>query len=505
MIPGQRGWRATFGATANVREPILGDPMPEMQTVKTQSTEAQLRAPFERLRAAYRRDPYPSFEQRIRWLDTITDITKRNADAIAEAVRADFGHRSTHDTKLAECFTLVELVKFIKANLAEWMKPERRSTNVAFLPARNEVRYQPLGVVGIIAPWNYPYQLALAPLAYALAAGNRALVKPSELTPATSALVHRLLRESFDPDLVDVVLGGADVAATFSSLPFDHILFTGSTRVGRMVMEAAARNLTPVTLELGGKSPAIIHPSFPESRAATKLVTGKLFNAGQTCIAPDYLLVQQDKVDETVRAFVEQVPKSYPKLAANPDYSAVINERHRQRLEALVDDAVKKGATKTEVNPARETFDGPEGKMAPVLLTNVDDSMQVMQEEIFGPVLPVVGYRTLHDAIEYVNDHPRPLALYYFDDDANRTDEILMRTVSGGVCVNDTLLHYAQTDLPFGGVGPSGLGAYHGVEGFETFSHRKGVFHQSRLSASGAVAPPYGKAADLFIKVMLGR
>ncbi len=479
--------------------------MPEMQTVKTQSTDAQVRAPFERLRAAYRRDPYPSFEQRIRWLDTLTEITKKHADEIAEAIRSDFGHRSMHDTKLAECFTLVELVKYIKANLADWMKPERRQTGVAFLPARNEVRYQPLGVVGIIAPWNYPYQLALAPLAYALAAGNRVLVKPSELTPATSALIHRILRESFDPDLVDVVLGGADVAATFASLPFDHILFTGSTRVGRIVMEAAARNLTPVTLELGGKSPAILHASYPESRAASKLVIGKLFNAGQTCIAPDYLLVQQSKVEDTVRAFLDQVPKSYATLASNPDYTAVINDKHRQRLMALVDDAVKKGATKIEVNPAKESFDGPEGKMAPVLLTNVDDSMAVMQEEIFGPVLPIVCYRTLHEAIEYVNDHPRPLALYYFDDDGSRTDEVLSRTVSGGACVNDTLMHYAQPDLPFGGVGPSGLGAYHGVEGFEAFSHRKAIFHQSRLSAAGVVAPPYGKAADLFIKVTLGR
>lgn len=479
--------------------------MPELKAVKTQPIDAQMQVSFERLRAAYRRDPSPSFEQRVRWLDTLADITKRRSGEIIEAVREDFGHRSTHETKLAECFTVIELVKYIKANLAEWMKPERRQTGVAFLPARNEVRYQPVGVVGVLSPWNYPYQLAVAPLAYALAAGNRALVKPSELAPRTAELVHRMLREAFDPDLLDVTLGDSDGAARFAALPFDHIFFTGSTRVGRRVMEAAAKNLTRVTLELGGKSPAILHPSFSTSRAAAKILPGKLFNAGQTCIAPDYLLVQREKLDETVRAFVEQTPKSYPSLVHNPDYTAVINDRHRKRLAALVEDAITKGATKIELNPAHETFDASEAKVAPVLLTNVDDSMDVMEEEIFGPVLPIVAYDTLYDAIEYVNDRPRPLALYYFDDDAGRTEEVLTRTVSGGACINDTLFHYVQPDLPFGGVGPSGFGAYHGVEGFETFSHRKGVFHQSRLSAGGLIAPPYGKTADLFLKATLGR
>ncbi len=479
--------------------------MPQIETVATPSNETQLRTTFDRLRKGYRRDPYPSFEQRMRWLDTLGDLTKRNADAIAEAARQDFGHRSVHDTKLAEVFTVVQLIKYIQGNLRTWMEPARRHTEVTFLPARNEVRYQPLGVVGVIAPWNYPFQLAVSPIAYALAAGNRVLVKPSELTPATSTLLHRLLRQAFDPDLLDVAVGGPDVAAAFASLPFDHLLFTGSTRVGRIVMEAAAKNLTPVTLELGGKSPAIVHASYSEGRAASSVVRGKLFNAGQTCIAPDYLLVPESKLGSMVRALRDEVPRRYPTLASNPDYTAVINDKHKARLQHLVDDAVKKGAEKIELHPSGESFDGPEGKMGPVVLTGVTDAMDVMQEEIFGPVLPIVTYRTLDQAVEYVNDRPRPLALYYFDDDTARADEVLTRTVSGGACVNDTLLHYAQDDLPFGGVGPSGMGAYHGVEGCETFSHRQAVFHPSRLTAAGVIAPPYGKKVELLLKVFLGR
>jgi acyl-CoA reductase-like NAD-dependent aldehyde dehydrogenase len=339
--------------------------MPQIETVKTPSNEAQLRTTFDRLRAGYRRDAYPSFETRVRWLDALSELTKKHADEIAQAVSSDFGHRSVHDTMLAEVFTTTQLIKYIKSNLHEWMEPERRHTEVTFLPARNEVRYQPLGVVGIIAPWNYPFQLAVAPLAFALAAGNRVLIKPSELTPKTAELLHRLLRQAFDPDLLDVVLGGPEVASAFASLPFDHLLFTGSTRVGRIVMEAAAKNLTPVTLELGGKSPAIVHESFSESRAAARIVSGKLFNAGQTCIAPDYLLVHESKVGSMVRALRDEVPRRYPTLAGNPDYTAVINGRHKARLEHLVDDAVKKGAEKIELNPRTSPSTGPRARCSP--------------------------------------------------------------------------------------------------------------------------------------------
>jgi len=477
--------------------------MPQMESVPMESTEASVRAPFDRLRAAYRREPYPSFEQRIRWLDTLAELTKTHQDEIVAAVSADFGHRSAHETKLAECFPVVELVKYIRSNLSAWMRPERRDTDVTFLPARNEVRFQPLGVVGVISPWNYPFQLAVAPLAYALAAGNRVLLKPSELTPNTSALLHRILRKAYDPDVVDVVVGGAEVASAFTALPFDHIVFTGSTRVGKLVMRAAAANLTPVTLELGGKSPCIVHEAFSASRAAARIAHGKLFNAGQTCIAPDYVLVHQDKLDATVAALREAAAKLYPAIASSDDYTAIVNEHHRARLDSLVEDAVAKGAKKISLHPSTDRIDGPSGKMAPVILTGVTDTMDVMQEEIFGPVLPIVTYRSLHEALEYVNDRPRPLALYYFDDDSARADEVLTRTTSGGVCVNETLLHFVQHDLPFGGVGPSGMGAYHGREGFETSTHARAVVRQRRLNGMRLLAAPYGARVERLLDWLL--
>ncbi|HEX2675445.1 MAG TPA: coniferyl aldehyde dehydrogenase, partial [Polyangiales bacterium] len=380
-----------------------------------------------------------------------------------------------------------------------------RHVAMSLKPGSAKVHYQPLGVVGVISPWNYPMSLALGPLAIAFAAGNRVMIKPSEFTPKTSELMKQLLGEVFPADLVTVITGGPAVGQAFSELPFDHLLYTGSTRVGKFVMAAAAKNLTPVTLELGGKSPTIVHESYPIEKAAERIASGKWFNAGQTCIAPDYLLVPESKRDALVSALQSAVTKFYPSLKDNKDYSAIVNEGHHKRLAGYVTDAVARGAKKVEINPKSEKLEGDTRKIAPTLLLDVNDDMSVMQDEIFGPVLPIVTYRTLDEAVQYVNDRPRPLALYYFDFDSERARSVLERTVSGGAAINETVMHFAVEDLPFGGVGPSGMGAYHGFEGFETFSHKKAVFYQSRWNGAGMMLPPYGERIEKLLKMLIGK
>lgn len=463
-----------------------------------------LRAVFDALRAGHRAEPNPSYEQRIARLDALQRGVLKHKDELVEAVRADFGSRSRHETILAEVFSLLSEIKHLKKNLKGWMKPRSRAVALTFQPASAKVIYQPLGVVGVIAPWNYPFQLALGPTAAALAAGNRVMVKPSELTPRTAQLIDEVLSEAFGKDLVAVVQGAAEVGAAFSALPFDHLLFTGSTKLGRLVMKAAAENLTPVTLELGGKSPCIVHESFPVQKAAERIAYGKCFNAGQTCIAPDYLLVPRAMVKPLTDELQAAVKRYYPTLGDNADYTAVVNERHYARLLGLLDDAKKRGAKVVECNPGAETLDPAKHKLAPTLLLDVNDEMAVMQEEIFGPLLPIVPYDSLDQAIAYVNERPRPLALYYFDHDGGRAEDVLSRTTSGGACVNETIMHFAVEDLPFGGVGPSGMGAYHGPEGFQTFSHKKAVFQQSRLNGAGLIAPPYGDRINKMLKMLIG-
>jgi acyl-CoA reductase-like NAD-dependent aldehyde dehydrogenase len=390
------------------------------------------------------------------------------------------------------------------------MRPERRGTSIPFWPGRNQIVWQPKGVVLIISPWNYPLSLAIGPLAAALAAGNRAVLKPSEFTPATSDLLKRRLEGALGAGCVSVATGGPDVAQALCRLPFDHILFTGSTAVGKKVMAAAAENLTPVTLELGGKSPAIVHPDYDLAIAACRIARGKLMNAGQTCIAPDYALVQESAVEAFAQQYREAARRLYPRLIDNRDYTAIINQRHYDRLQALVADAGAKGARVEPIDPGAELDAGEIGssntrKIAPVVLSGVTDDMAIMQEEIFGPLLPIVGYRTIDEAIDYVRRRPRPLALYYFDDDSVRVQRMLELTVSGGVTINDTIYHFAQEQLPFGGSGPSGMGAYHGREGFRTFSHGKGVFFQSRLTLTSLLAPPYGAWFNRLTRLALRR
>ncbi len=458
-----------------------------------------------RMRAAHRKAGPPGYELRVKRLDKLEKMLVSNKAAIVKAISSDFGNRSAHETLAAEVFTTLSAIKYARAHLHEWMEPEPREVPFLFMPARAEVIPQPLGVVGVISPWNYPLFLALDPLASILAAGNACMIKPSEFVPETGELMKKMLAETFDEDVVCVVTGGVEIGVAFSKLPFDHLLFTGSTSVGKHIMRAAAENLVPVTLELGGKSPTIVTDGFSLRTAAEKIMHGKMMNAGQTCIAPDYVFVPKGKVDAFVDECKSQVARMYPTLASNPDYTSLVAERHLDRMQGHLDDAEAKGAKLHPVNPANETFARDTKKMAPVLLTGVTEEMTVMQDEIFGPLLPIMEYDTLDQVIEYVNDHPRPLALYVFDNDGARVQRVLKDTISGGVSVNDIMLHAAQEDLPFGGVGPSGMGHYHGREGFETFTKKKPVFYQSRLSGVGMLNPPFGKRIDLILKMLVGK
>ncbi|WP_417777406.1 coniferyl aldehyde dehydrogenase [Stutzerimonas xanthomarina] len=454
----------------------------------------RLQALFERQRSAFQAYPSPTAADRLQWLEALHDLLASHQQPVIDAISEDFGNRSADETRLAEIMPSLDGIRHAKRHLPRWMKPSRRRVGLAFQPASARVVYQPLGVVGIIVPWNYPLYLAIGPLIGALAAGNRVMLKMSESTPATGQLLKDLLAQIFPEDQVAVVLGEADVGIAFSKLPFDHLLFTGSTSVGRHVMRAAAENLTPVTLELGGKSPAIVSTDVPLADAAERIAFGKTLNAGQTCVAPDYVLVPRPRIEEFVEAYRKVVRRFYPQLADNPDYTSIINRRQHARLQGYLDDAQAKGA---RLLPLFEQ--GQDRRMPHCLLLDVTDEMQVMQDEIFGPLLPVVPYDEIGQALAYVNARPRPLALYYFGYDRAEQRHVLRHTHSGGVCLNDTLLHVAQDDLPFGGVGPSGMGHYHGHDGFLTFSKAKGVFIKQRFNAARMIYPPYGKALQKLV------
>jgi coniferyl-aldehyde dehydrogenase len=461
-----------------------------------------LRSAFDAQREAFARSPFPDAATRDRRLGALERLLRENVAAIATAIAHDFGHRSHHETRLLEVFPSLEAVKHARRHLRRWMKPQRRAASLWFRPGRAEVVCQPLGVAGIAVPWNYPIYLAAGPLVGALAAGNRALVKMSEFAPATGALFGALVRRHFAPDEVLVVNGDAEVGRAFAALPFDHLLFTGSTAVGRAVMRAAADNLTPVTLELGGKSPAIVGPDYPIAGAAERILIGKCMNAGQTCIAPDYALVPAGRVGEFVDAARRTVAECYADPLRSPDYTTIVNDRHFARLAGYLDEARARGAEIVALAPSASP-DATTRRFPPTMVLGAPDDCRLMREEIFGPILPVVPYERLDDALAYVNERPRPLALYYFDRDARRIDRVLTGTVAGGVTINDTILHIAQERLPFGGVGPSGMGQYHGREGFEAFSKRKAVFRQSRLNAMGLFKPPYGKRFERLVDFLL--
>ena len=461
-----------------------------------------LRTTFDAQRAAFLRAGAPSLQERRADLKKLAEAIERGSNRLAAAISADFGNRSRHETELGEIFPSLSAIRNTLKHLRQWMRPRRVSVGLELAPATARILYQPVGVVGIISPWNYPFNLAIVPLVAALAAGNRVMLKPSELTLRTSDFIAEMLAGLFAADKVATVIGGADVGAAFARLPFDHLLYTGSTAVGRLVMQAAAENLTPVTLELGGKSPCILGEDAVLPSAVDSIVYGKLLNAGQTCIAPDYVLLPERNLDAFVGLATQTVQKFYPTIGDNPDYTSIINERHYQRIAQYVAEAKASGARVIEINPDRETPAAQSRKLLPTLVIEPGDDLAVMREEIFGPVLPIKTYRGLDQAIDYVNNHPRPLALYYFGADPAKRDEVLQQTVSGGASINTTLFHFAAENLPFGGIGPSGIGAYHGEFGFQTFSHRKGVFLQRRLNAARFLYPPFGRLTDLMLKVL---
>lgn len=467
---------------------------------QSQQQITELEALFQRQRAAFAGQPMPSAEQRIEWLKALRGLLLTEKDSLADAICHDFGNRSRDETLIAELLPSLHNIDYATRRIRRWMRPSRRSVGIAFQPASARVVYQPLGVVGVIVPWNYPLFLAIGPLVGALSAGNRVLIKMSESTPATSALLKELLARIFPEDLVGVVLGEAEVGAAFSRQPFDHLLFTGATSIGRHVMRAAADNLTPVTLELGGKSPAIVSAEVPLDDAAERIAFGKAVNAGQTCVAPDYVLLPRERVEGFVEAYRKVIQRFYPRLEDNPDYTSVVNQRQHQRLLVYLADAEAKGARLVPLHAQ-----GQERRLPHTLLLDVSDDMKVMQDEIFGPLLPLIPYDRLEDALAYVNQRPRPLALYYFGYDPEEQQRVLEQTHSGGVCLNDTLLHVAQDDLPFGGIGPSGMGQYHGHEGFLTFSKAKAVFIKQRFNAARSIYPPYGRTLQKLIYTFLLR
>ena len=463
-------------------------------------TQADMQAVLDRQKKAYISEGAVSAETRIDRIDRAIDILKTHGTKLSEAMAADFGHRSLDQSKMTDIDGSIGPLESSKKQLRKWMRPEKRKSMfpLGIFGARSRIEYQPLGVVGCISPWNFPVQLTFAPLAGVFAAGNRTMIKPSEFTVQTSELMKELFAAAFDEEEVAVFTGGPDVGGAFSRLPFDHLLFTGATSIAKHVMKAAAENLVPVTLELGGKSPVIIGKSANLELAATNIMAGKTMNAGQICLAPDYVILPEESRDEFVEHAKKSVAKMFPNIIDNPDYTSIVNERHFDRLNSYLDDAKEKGANVIEINPANEDFSQQEHhRIPPMLVLDPTDDMKVMQDEIFGPILPIKQYKDIEETLDYVNSKDRPLGLYYFGQDSAEEREVLTRTTSGGVTVNDVIMHIAQEDLPFGGVGPSGMGSYHGFDGFRNFSHAKAIYTQSNTVSKLAAArrPPYKKAS----------
>jgi coniferyl-aldehyde dehydrogenase len=463
-------------------------------------TQEDMQAVLDRQKKAYIAEGEVTVATRIDRLDRSINLLKKNGTKLAEAMAADFGHRSLDQSKMTDIDGAIGPLEHSKKHLRKWMKPEKRKVMfpLGIFGARGRVEYQPLGVVGCISPWNFPVQLTFAPLAGIFAAGNRTMIKPSEFTAQTSELMKELFAEAYDEDEVAVFTGGPDVGGAFSRLPFDHLLFTGATSIAKHVMRAAAENLVPVTLELGGKSPVIIGRSANMELAATNIMAGKTMNAGQICLAPDYVFLPEESRDEFVAAAQKSVAKMFPHIKDNPDYTSIVNERHFERLNGYLEDAKEKGAKVVEINPADEDFSQQQHhRIPPTLVLDPTDDMKIMQDEIFGPILPVKQYKDIDETLAYVNDRDRPLGLYYFGEDSAEEKKVLTHTTSGGVTVNDVIMHVAMEDLPFGGVGPSGMGSYHGHDGFKNFSHAKSIFSQSKTVSklASAMRPPFKKAS----------
>jgi coniferyl-aldehyde dehydrogenase len=455
-------------------------------------------------------DGPPSIELRIDRLNRLKSMLIENRYELTDALSSDFGSRSKNASLLSDVYTVLpEITNAIK-NIKRWTKDEKRSSNKPFslFGAKSYIRYEPLGTIGMISPWNFPVNLAFGPLASIFAAGNQVMHKPSELTPATAALMKELCDKAYDQDEFATFLGGPETGEAFSKLNFDHLLYTGSGNVGKHVMHAAAQNLVPVTLELGGKSPVVVGNSADIKATAKRVMFGKTMNAGQICLAPDYVMVHKDKKDEFISEAENAVADYYPDIKNNDDYTSIINERHFNRLNELINDAREKGATINQINPANEDFTQQEFfKIPPTIITNTSDDMRVMTEEIFGPVLPVVEFTEVKEALDSINSKDRPLGLYYFGTDKNEQSNVLNNTSSGGVTINNVVGHIQQQDLPFGGVGPSGMGRYHSQDGFKNFSNARAVFKDVPFFmdnlAFGMIRPPYKEGFENFIKKIL--
>ncbi|HSI37456.1 MAG TPA: coniferyl aldehyde dehydrogenase [Methylotenera sp.] len=477
--------------------------MNTMNDLHTETISVTLNNCLVNQRAAFLQEGPPTIDQRRSNLKKLRSAILENKEQFEQALMVDFGNRSAHETAIMDIMLVVQGIDYLIKNLRPFMRTQKRHVPLNFQPARAYVTYQPLGVIGIMSPWNYPVSLSLMPLATALAAGNRAMIKPSEMTPATNKILTSILSEIFTETEVAIFTGDIKVSTAFTALTFDHLLFTGSTQVGRHVMRAASENLVPVTLELGGKSPVIIDAEHPIEHAAKEIAYGKLANGGQICIAPDYVMVHESQVDQFLTAYDKAVRELYPNGPGSTQFTSVINEHHFKRLSNLIEDAKSKQARVVEVgvNPqeARQRIN----TLPPTVVLNVTDEMNIMREEIFGPVLPVMSYRNIDDAIEYINDRPRPLALYYFGDDDSNRQKVMTRTTSGNLTINTTILHYALEDLPFGGVGPSGMGSYHGIEGFRSMSHAKGTLEFRKWNMSSVLRPPFGPLADFILKAIL--
>jgi coniferyl-aldehyde dehydrogenase len=470
-----------------------------MSETYEETSQADMQAVLERQRSAYLAEGVVTSATRIDRLERAVQVVKKHQRVFVDAMNEDFGHRSEHQSLFTDVASSIGPLRHAQQNLKRWQKKDKRKVNpgiLALLGAKAWVEYQPLGVVGVISPWNFPVNLTFTPLAGVLSAGNRCMIKPSEYTPVTSAAMAVGFAEEFDEEEIAVITGGPQTGADFSGLAFDHLLFTGATSVAKHVMRAASENLVPVTLELGGKSPVIISPRAQMDTTTDALMAGKMLNAGQICLAPDYVFVPRDRMSEFVESSKRSVAKMYPTLLDNPDYTSVVNERHFERINAYVEEARERGVEVIEINPANEDFRQQSAhKIAPTFLIDPPEDSAVMQEEIFGPVMPIKSYDNLDETVDYVNSHDRPLGLYYFGTDQQETKEVLTKTTSGGVTLNDVVMHVAQEDLPFGGVGPSGMGAYHGEDGFRTFSHAKSVFKQATFNPAEKLGlrPPYGE------------
>ena len=483
------------------------------QAASTAVLPAEIAARLQKLldaqRGAFLSEAGVPAELRIDRLARAQKLLVDHEHEIVSAIATDFGQRPATLTRFTDILPAVRALQHARKHVRRWMHPQRSVPELPLLLSgvRTQIRYQPLGVVGLISPWNFPVNLTFCPLAGVLAAGNHCLIKPSEFTPATSRLMEQLIAEAFDVREVSVVTGDAQVAEQFSRLPFDHLLFTGSTAVGRQVMAAAAAHLVPVTLELGGKCPTVVGRTADLPRCVDRILLGKLANAGQMCLAPDHVYVPRGSIEAFIQEAQRWVARVYPGLPQNADYTSLVSERHASRLADLLADATAKGGRVIELGTAPDAHSTHRRLMNPALIVIANDDVRVMQEEIFGPLLPLRAYDRLEDVINDINRRPRPLALYYFGKDREEERELLARTTSGGVTINDVAMHVIVEDLPFGGVGASGMGAYHGEHGFRRFSHARAVYRQPLLDVAGLLGlrPPYGARIERILRLLIRR